>query len=316
MPQSNYERIIEKISKASGFNKEEIERRVEAKRDKLSGLISKDGAAQVIASELGISFENEKLKINELLPGMRKVNTIGKVINIFPIRTFKTKKGEESKVTNLWIADETANIKVVLWDTNHIELIERGKIAEGTTVDISNGSMRDNELHLGSFSEIKPSSETLEDVKTEKTIRKKSINDFKIGDNASSRAFILQAFEPKFFYVCPECNKKATPEGEAFSCKEHGKVIPQKRAVSSLVIDDGTNSIRAVLFHESLLKLGFSQLEDAGKFAEEKEKFLGKEMIFTGNVRNNSFFNTPEFLIEDVKEAEPDEIINELERRE
>ena len=315
MVQSNYERIIEKISKASGFGKDEIERRVESKRNKLSGLISKDGAAQVIASELGISFENEKLKIDELLPGMRKVNTIGKVINIFPIRTFKTKKGEESKVVNLWIADETANIKVVLWDTNLIELIERGKIAEGTVVQISNASMRDNELHLGSFSEIKPSEESLGEVKTEKVVRKKNIGDFKIGDNVSSRAFILQVFEPRFFHVCPECNKKVVQEGEVFSCTQHGKVIPQKRAVSSIVLDDGTNSIRAVLFHESLLKLGFSQMEDAGKFAEEKENFLGREMIFTGNVRNNTYFNTPEFIIEDVKEAELDSIISELEEK-
>src|SRR3990170_1484779 len=139
MPQSNYERIIEKISKASGLGKDEIERRVEAKREKLSGLISKDGAAQVVASELGISFENEKLKIDELLPGMRKVNTLGKVINIFPVRTFTTKKGEESKVVNFWIADETSNVKVVLWDTHHIEQIETGKITSGTVVEIMNG---------------------------------------------------------------------------------------------------------------------------------------------------------------------------------
>ena len=104
-------------------------------------------------------------------------------------------------------------------------------------------------------------------------------------------------------------------EGEVFSCTQHGKVIPQKRAVSSIVLDDGTNSIRAVLFHESLLKLGFSQMEDAGKFAEEKENFLGREMIFTGNVRNNTYFNTPEFIIEDVKEAELDSIISELEEK-
>jgi len=309
----NYERIIEKISKTSGLGEEEIERRVEAKREKLSGLISKEGAAQVIASELGISFENEKLKINELLPGMRKVNTIGKLINLFPIRTFKTKRGEESKVVNFWIADETANIKVVLWDTNHIGMLERGEIKEGTTVEISNGSLRDSELHLGSFSEIKPSSEVLGEVKTEKVVKKKEINDFKIGENISSRAFILQVFEPRFFNVCPECNKKITQEGEVFSCIQHGKVIPLKRAVSSIVLDDGTDSIRAVLFHEALLKLGFSQLEDAGKFAEEKESFLGKEMVFTGNVRNNSFFNNKEFIVEDVLEIQPDEIISELE---
>src|SRR4030043_430889 len=150
MPVENYERIIEKISKISNIEKEEIERRVEAKRAKLSGLISKEGAAQVIAAELGISFDNEKLKIEELLPGMRKVNTFGKVINVFQPRAFKTKKGEDGKVANLFIADETSNIKVVLWDTNHISLIENGKISEGVVVEIANAAMRDNELHLGS----------------------------------------------------------------------------------------------------------------------------------------------------------------------
>ena len=63
MGDENYVRILEKMAKASGLDKEELERRVEAKRAKLSGLISKEGAAQVIAAELGINFDNEKLKI-------------------------------------------------------------------------------------------------------------------------------------------------------------------------------------------------------------------------------------------------------------
>ena len=63
MGEGNYENLLRKIANSSGLEKEEIERRVEAKRAKLSGLISKDGAAQVIAAELGISFDNEQLKI-------------------------------------------------------------------------------------------------------------------------------------------------------------------------------------------------------------------------------------------------------------
>ena len=314
MSDGDYERIVEKISKASGLSNYEIETKIEVKREKLSGLISKEGAAQVIASELGISFENEKLKINELLPGMRKVKTIGKVINIFPVRKFTTKKGDESKVVNFWIADETSNIKVVLWDTNHISMIEKGEIALGTVVEISNGSMRDNEIHLGSFSEIKPSSEILSDVRTEKVFKKKNIADLRVGDSASSRAFILQVFEPRFFHICPECNKKAVQEGDFFSCSQHGKIIPEKRSVSTIVLDDGTDSIKAVLFHEALLKMGFTKLDDFDRNKKKKESFLGKEMIFTGNVRNNSFFNTAELVIDDVKEANLEEIIIELEK--
>ncbi len=309
----NYERVLEKIAQISKVEKEEIERKVEAKRAKLSGLISKEGAAQVIAAELGISFDNERLKIEELLPGMRKVNLIGKVINLSLVRTFTTKKGEEGKVVNIFLADETSNIKVVLWDTNHIALIEEGKIKEGSMVEIANGAMRDGELHLGSFSEIKPSGEAIENVKTEKIVKEKDIADFKISDNAGVRAFIVQAFEPRFFHVCPECKKKVIPEGEGFVCGVHGTVSPEKRAILNLVIDDGTESIRAVLFHETISGLGISDLENAEKMIEQKKELLGKEMFFLGNVRMNSYFNNQEFIIENVKNIEVGELIAKLE---
>lgn len=315
MTEGNYKKILEKISKASGLGVNELEDKVRDKRNKLSGLISPEGAAQVVASELGISFENEKLKIDELLPGMRKVNTVGKIINMSPIRTFTTKKGDQSKVTNLWIADENSNIKVVLWDTNHIGLIESGTLAVGSVVEINNGSMRDNELHLGSFSGFKPSSETLENVREDKIMREKSIVDFKKGEQIGTRAFVLQAFEPRFFHVCPECNKKATAEADGgFSCQTHGKVMAEKRGVGNLVIDDGTGSIRAVLFHETLSKLGLLT-ETPEKFIAEKENLLGKEMMLTGTVKQNNFFNNLEFVVDGVKEAEPDAVVKQLETR-
>ncbi len=314
MTEGNYERIIEKIAKSANIEKSDVEKRVEEKRSKLSGFISKEGAAQIVASELGISFENEKLKINELLPGMRRVNIVGKVINLFPVRTFTTKKGDESKVVNFWVADDSSNIKVVLWDTNHVALIEKGEIKEGVPVEISNATMRDGELHLGNFSEIKVSQEILKEVITEKVFREKTIADFNKGENTSVRAFIVQIFEPRFFYVCPECGRKPNKDGESFVCETHEKIVPEKRAVINLVLDDGTNSIRAVLFHEVIKESGLVDLEDVEKLALQKQKLLGKEMVFSGNVRNNTFFNTPEFVVEDIKEADLDKIISELEK--
>ena len=84
----NYSQLVERISRSSGLSVADIERRIEAKRAKLSGLISKEGAAQVVASELGISFDKEKMKISELLTGMKKVNVIGKIISLFPIKEY------------------------------------------------------------------------------------------------------------------------------------------------------------------------------------------------------------------------------------
>jgi hypothetical protein len=309
----HYDRIVEKISKKSGIDKEEIERKIEAKRAKLSGLISREGAAQVVAAELGISFDNEKLKIEELLPGMRKVNTAGKIMGVSPVRTFKTKKGDDGKVANLFIADETSNIKVVLWDTNHIDLLEKKQIGEGVVVEIVNGTMRDNELHLGSFSELKITNDLINEVNTGKIFRNKNILELKPSDSAKVRAFIVQTFEPKFFYVCPNCRKKAIQENGAFTCQEHGKVAGEKRALMNIILDDGTETIRAVAFHDNLKDLGMTEFENVGEMISQKENLLGKEMAFYGIMRNNKVFNTPEFIIEKAEYIDADSLISELE---
>lgn len=313
MSSENYERILEKIAKKSGVSKEEIERKIEAKRAKLSGLISKEGAAQIVAAELGISFDNEKLKLEELLSGMRKVNTVGKVLNVSPVRSFKTKKGDDGKVANLFIADDTSNIKVVLWDTNHIALIENGKIGQGSVVEILNGSMRDNELHLGSFSELKLTNEIIGEVNTERTFRGKNISELRNMDSAKIRAVIVQSFEPKFFHVCPNCRKKVVQENGIFSCAEHGKVAGEKRALMNVILDDGTETIRAVAFHDKLKDLGITEFENYEMLTTQKENLLGREMNFYGAMRSNKIFNTSEFVIEQAEGIDLDSLIKELE---
>ncbi|MAG79198.1 hypothetical protein CMI40_02375 [Candidatus Pacearchaeota archaeon] len=310
----NYDKIIDKISQKSELSKEEIERQIEAKQAKLSGLISKEGAAQIIAAEQGISFDNEKLKIDELLPGMRKINVIGKVINLSPVRTF-VRNDKEGKVVNITIADDTSNIKAVLWDTNHIELIEKNEITNGKVIEIMNASMRDNEIHLGSFSELKLSNEVLENIKTEKIVKEKKIADFKLSDNSSVRAFIVQTHAPRFFNVCPNCKKKVNQEGVDFICLEHGKVVQEKRALLNLVLDDGSETIRSVVFHDFLPSIGITELENQEMLTQQKENLLGREMIFSGNVRMNKFFNNQEFIIDGVKDVNIDELVEKLESK-
>lgn len=304
----NYELVLDRISRQSGTEKEELERRVEAKRAKLSGLISKEGALQVIAAEFGISFDNVKLKIKELLPGMRKVNVVGKVITLYPIRTYKTKSGDEGKVANLVIADDTSNVKVVLWDTNHISLIEKKDIEEGKVIEISSGGMRDSEIHMGSFSELKLSSEVFENVVTEKQVKEKNVSDFMLGESIRVRAFVVQSFVPRFFEVNKDTGRKITDEERAAG------VLPEKRALVNIVIDDGTENIRAVLFHENLKKIGFDNLEENSPLLEQqRENILGKEMIFFGDVRRNSYFGNNELIVDNAEELDLDKLINELE---
>ncbi len=312
----NYENILERISKSSGLGKDEIERRVEAKRAKLSGLISKEGAAQVIAAELGISFDNEKLKIGELLPTMRKVNVTGKVINLFPVRTF-VKNEKQGKVANMIIADETSNIKVVLWDVNHIALIENGEIKIGRVVEISNASMRGGEVHLGGFSDIKPTNEEMKQVVEGRVVKEKKISEVQNSDNTKLRAFVVQSFGPRIFEICPECRKKVIQEADGFLCEQHGRVVPERRALLNLVLDDGTETLRAVVFSDNFPKIGITEWEngDNEKLFLQRQELLGKEMFFSGDIRNNKFFNNLELIADNIEEIDLDSLINELEKK-
>lgn len=304
--EGSYEKILSKLSKSSGIEEEEIDRRVEAKRSKLSGLISREGALQVIAAELGISFDNEKLKIDELLPGMRKVHFSGKVITIYPIRTFTTKSGEEGKVVNMIVADESSNIKLVLWDTNHIKMIEDGTVKEGVSVEILSGNMRQGEVHMGSFAEFKLSKEKFPEVKVERPTKKKDIQEFNVGDKINTRAFVVQAFDLRFFNANVQTGKKATEE------ELSSGVATEKKAILNLVLDDGTENIRAVFFNEMVQKMGLSEYSDEELMKQQKENLLGKEFVFGGNVRMNSYFNTPELIVDSIDEINVERLIDEL----
>ena len=75
------DKLIERISRISEISKEEIIEKVDAKKKKLSGLISQEGAAQIVAAEMGVILGEERVKIEELDSNMRKAHVVGKITN-------------------------------------------------------------------------------------------------------------------------------------------------------------------------------------------------------------------------------------------
>jgi len=312
--QENYDLLLERISSSSGIDKVELEKRVEARRAKLSGLISKEGAAQILAAELGVKFENVQLKLSELVAGMKKVNVVGKIINLFPAREFN-KNGKSGKVLNFILADDTGNTRVVLWDMNHIMLIESGQIKQDDVVELRNVSVREGEIHLSGFSEMMKNGAVFNSVKTEKAFSEKQIDSIKEGNSVSLRGVVVQVFAPRFFFVCPQCGKKAIQSADSFSCVEHGNVVPKERALMNFVLDDGTETLRVVLFSDQLEKLfPIEKLKDNVSFLEIKNDFLGTELFISGIVKKNQLFNNLELTGQNVVRANPDEIVARLEK--
>src|SRR3989344_4265736 len=112
------EQIKSKIKEAAGLSDDEIEERLKKKLDQLAGLISKEGAAHILANELGIDLSQAsagRLQIKNLLSGMRNVELLGKIIALYEIREFNT-GARSGKVGSFMLADETGSIRIVLWN--------------------------------------------------------------------------------------------------------------------------------------------------------------------------------------------------------
>ena len=203
---------------------------IKSKINELSGLISEEGAAHIIANELGVELVDQdkaKLKIKEIYSGMRKVSTVGKVVRKFDINEFK--KGEGTgKVCSLIIGDETGTMRVVFWN-EQVDLLD--KVNENDIILVKEAYVRDNrgnkEIHLGERGEIEvnPAGELIGEVRQGTSYNRKKISDLDSGmEGAEILGTVVQVFDPHFFNVCPQCNKRVTEaEGES-NCAEHGKV--------------------------------------------------------------------------------------------
>ena len=100
------------------------------------------------------------------------------------------------------------------------------------------------EVHLNDRSRliVNPPGETVGEVLEQEqrpAATRKTLKELAQGDeNTEVLGTIVQAFEPKFFEVCPECGKRARPEGDKFVCPEHSAVTPDFSYVMNVVLDD------------------------------------------------------------------------------
>ncbi|MBT4321710.1 hypothetical protein HOC06_00580 [Candidatus Woesearchaeota archaeon] len=321
----SYDQIVDKIKEEKGLSSEEIEQKVNEKISQLSDLISKEGAAHIIANQLGVKlFENvsaeKDLKIKEIPRGMSGISVVGKVMEVRDVVSFN-KNGRSGRVVNFTIGDETGSIRIVAWDEPIINEIEKDMFKANDVVKIKNGYSRDNngfvEVHLGNGAQIivNPKGEKIGDVsQTTSKLGRKKIEEVKEGDFVEVYGTVVQLFEPRFFTVCTKCGKKVLEDG---TCKEHGKVDVEKRGVINFFFDDGTGNIRVVGFGDVIQGLFSFNQEDMenyslGLFDKWRSEALGKQLIIEGKVNNNEMFSRLEFVARKIKEASPAELLEEV----
>ena len=309
-----YEEIVLKINEKTQMSVAEIEERVDRKLKQLSGLISKEGAAHIVANELGVKIFEQlsgKLQIKNILSGMRDVETVGKVLQVSDAREFM--KGDAlSKVASILIGDETGTIRVVMWGS---QADNAANLGINDIVKVVGGYVRENnnrkEIHLNDRSQLilNPKGEIVSEVFVEtKQGNRKEIKNLNENDNeVELLGTIVQVFDIKFYEICPRCGKRAKPSIDLFECPEHGNVIPAYAYVLNAVLDDGTETIRCVFFRNQLDRLINLNQEQILKFKSEPAEFeavknnlLGTIVKLNGRTNKNSMFNRLEFITQQV----------------
>ncbi|MEM2897487.1 MAG: OB-fold nucleic acid binding domain-containing protein [Candidatus Bathyarchaeia archaeon] len=158
----NEEEIIERIiSRHPELSKSDILERLMAEKKKTGGLFSDKILLRMVAAELGVEIQPEEtsklaLSIKNIVPNLSDVSITGRVVAIFPPKTFT--RGRGGRIASLLIADQSGMMRVVLWNDKTC-LIESGIIKVGQIVRFSHGYTKEDrsgkvELHIGDKGEI------------------------------------------------------------------------------------------------------------------------------------------------------------------
>jgi ssDNA-binding replication factor A large subunit len=293
---------------------------VEAKKEGMKGLVSDEGAAYIIANELGVKFlpdnVEEALPLDSVVPGLKSLSVNGRVTNVFPVNSFES-KGRKGKVGNFVIGDGSGSVRVTLWN-DMANLLGESKIVVGDVISVKNAysrqGLRGVEVHLSNRSRvlINPEGVSMPDVKP---VVSQSVQ----GDSVT--ASVTHVFDRiSFFDVCPDCRKGV----KSGSCPSHPKAVPVKNLVLSLNLDTGIEVVRAVLFGNVVEEVsGFSAKQVYDEFVNSnsndvllnvlRSKLLGKTVTVSGRKQVNDFSGRQEIVANSVESVlDPVVLINDL----
>lgn len=157
------EKIVEQIlSSRPDLARQDIHKMIEKKKEGAEEFFTDETAARIVASELGVEILQKPIQleilIQDLVSGLNDVTVAGRVITVYPTRTYTRRDRTQGKLARLLIADRSGTLKVVLWDDN-TALVETGKVEQGQIIKVSHGYVREGldgkmELHLGSRGNI------------------------------------------------------------------------------------------------------------------------------------------------------------------
>lgn len=145
---SDFKTMVELLlERKADISAEQIKTLIEDKKKRIgAGYLTDQGALFLVAADLGISLERSSpnlQKLKDLYVGQRNVNVVGRVMSVYPTRTFlrRENNNEVLHIRTLTILDGDAAIRLKLWE-NLVEFPEESGLRIGDLVRISRGYVK------------------------------------------------------------------------------------------------------------------------------------------------------------------------------
>jgi ssDNA-binding replication factor A large subunit len=299
--------------------------------------VGRRGRLQQLTSTSGEAPQSpsEPQPLKELKPGdyASKVGVI--VIDNLGLSTFTRRDGQEGKRLVFTLADDSGQVRAVAWGTAAEKLAD---VKKGTKLLLEGVSCRSGlqgglELHINKSTQVLRNPPKLEIKNPSGTIiasgqtkaPTKMLADVTEGNFVTVRGTILQVIHQKSVYdSCPKCFKKVSVGNSEITCPKCGKIPKSEpRLIAKIVIDDGTENIRASLIGataENLFGITSAEaksiIKESGNEDEPvrqvEDQLLGKEIQLSGRINLNNFSNELELSVNEVLDADSLEVANQL----
>lgn len=320
---------VDHILEESDLEKEELKEKVEEKMEEFSGLVSEEGAVHLVAKEEGIDLaesSKQDIKTKNIVPEMRNLKVKGRIVSILEPNTFTRDDGDEGKVQNIVLGDDTGTIRITLWDeqTEIAEKVEEGDAIEITRAYTVEDDRENAEIRLGDDSQVKMAdddevpeleSQDMDEASLVEIQEVRSEN-----NNYTIRGMLMEVYTSNPFYrTDPETGDTVREDEDGNYVTSDGEEVedPDNALAVSAVLDDGTDNLRVVLFRDQARKVLEVDEEtekegDLRKVEDAAEEAIGKELEITGRTRYNDYFGALELMVNDVEEVDAKEQIEDL----
>ncbi len=289
----------------SGVHEEDILQEIKKKEKEFRGIMTRPAILHLIAKDHGVDVHSKENKemlkyiaeevvdsndftipISNIIEGMQNIVIIGKVTEITREREFTRKDGSVGRVASFQICDESAKMKIVLWD-DQINIIKSEYFKEGQIIQVIGGYSKKGfkdpfEVHLSKKGKIILAPENTKLPKAE--VNKSSIPSKKEAPAPHSKSTIQDLYEKEGFI------KSISGMVKIDEFKEIPNRDGDKIFLLKLSLSDDTSSIKVNIWGEKATEI-LPSIEDGKNVRltnvsiKENTYSNKKELSFTKNSR-------------------------------